>query len=389
MMALKLAFRNLLGAGLRTWLNVSVLSFAFFVIVFYNGYLNGWNRQAFRDTIDWQTGGGQLWHQSYDPYDIYSIDNAHAVIDAAMNSKIEKGLITPVLVAQATIYPQGRMQNVQIKGMMASQKIIQIPTAALDTSFSEIKAVVGKRMAKAANLKEGDFLQLRWRDKNGTFDAREIKIAGIFSSNVSSIDNGNIYLNINVLQRMTGSGNEATFFILAKDQTAEDTGIWKFKDNKFLLKDMTEIIKSKRAGSVMIYGLLLIIALLAIFDTQVLSIFRRQKEIGTYIALGMTRGQVIGIFTIEGATHSILAILLTALYGIPLLGYMQSKGIPIPQSMDSYGITMGDRIFPYFGIIMLLSTIFLVIISATIVSWLPARRISKLNPTDALKGKVS
>ena len=32
------------------------------------------------------------------------------------------------------------------------------------------------------------------------------------------------------------------------------------------------------------YGLLLNIALLAIFDTQVLSIFRRQKEIGTYIA---------------------------------------------------------------------------------------------------------
>lgn len=389
MMAFKLAFRNLLGAGLRTWLNVSVLSFAFVVIVFYNGYLDGWNRQAFHDTMEWQTGGGQLWHQAYDPYDVYSLDNAHAIIDAAMNDKITKGIVTPVLVAQATIYPQGRMQNVTIKGMMPSQKIIQLPTSALDTSITEIKAVIGKRMAKSANLKEGDYLQLRWRDRNGTFDASEIKISGIFSSNVSTMDNGNIYVNISVLQRMLGLPDEATYFIVAQDQKVTDAGIWKFKDNNFLLKDIIDIIKSKKAGSVMIYGLLLVIALLAIFDTQVLSIFRRQKEIGTYIALGMTRSQVIRIFTIEGATHSILAILLSALYGIPLLGYLQHTGIPLPKSMDSYGITMGDRLFPYFGLIMVLSTVLLVVISATIVSWFPARRIAKLNPTDALKGKVS
>jgi len=41
MVSLKLALRNLLGAGLRTWLNVAVLSFAFVVIVFYNGMLDG------------------------------------------------------------------------------------------------------------------------------------------------------------------------------------------------------------------------------------------------------------------------------------------------------------------------------------------------------------
>ena len=47
MLAIKLAFKNLLGAGLRTWLNVTVLSIAFVIIVFYNGMLDGWNRQAY------------------------------------------------------------------------------------------------------------------------------------------------------------------------------------------------------------------------------------------------------------------------------------------------------------------------------------------------------
>ena len=62
MLAFKLAFKNLMGAGLRTWLNVSVLSFAFVIIVFYNGMIDGWNRQSRIDTSEWETGNGQFWH---------------------------------------------------------------------------------------------------------------------------------------------------------------------------------------------------------------------------------------------------------------------------------------------------------------------------------------
>ena len=62
MMAFKLALRNLFGAGLRTWLNVIVLSFAFVVIIWHKGFLDGWDRQAKTDMISWEVGGGQYWH---------------------------------------------------------------------------------------------------------------------------------------------------------------------------------------------------------------------------------------------------------------------------------------------------------------------------------------
>ncbi len=389
MVAFKLAFRNLFGAGLRTWLNVSVLSFAFVVIIFYNGYLDGWNKQAYIDTKDWEIGNGQLWHPTYDPYDHYSLQDAHAPVSGNIQKLISSDQLTPVLITQATIFPQGRMQNILLKGISPAQQIIKIPSKSLDTAGSIIPAVIGKRMAFAAKLKKGDNVLLRWRDKNGTFDAKEIQVVDVFSSNVSTIDNGNIWIPISQLQQMTGFENEATLFVVDKTYTAGNIDLWIYKDTHFLLKEIDDIIESKKAGSVLIYGLLLIIALLAIFDTQVLSIFRRQKEIGTYIALGMTRWKVIWIFTIEGSAHSILAILLGSLYGIPILGYLQIKGIPLPKTMDSYGITIGDRIFPSFSIGLILSTILLVVISATIVSYFPTRRISKLNPTDALKGKIS
>ena len=48
MLIFKLAYRNLAGAGLRTWLNAFVLSLAYVIIIWHSGILEGWNREARR-----------------------------------------------------------------------------------------------------------------------------------------------------------------------------------------------------------------------------------------------------------------------------------------------------------------------------------------------------
>ena len=388
MLAIKLAIKNLIGAGLRTWLNVAVLSFAFVTIVFYNGMLEGWNIQAQSDTKDWDIGAGQLWHSLYDPYDPYCLQDAHAPLSETMKSLVEKKQITPVLISQASIYPQGHLQNVLMKGIDPSQEIIKLPTSSLKAEGNAVPVVIGKRMALSAKVKKGDRVLIRWRDKNGTFDAKEIKIVEVFNSNVPAIDNGQIWMPLDQLQEMTGMENQATLFIVGKSYAGGDIEKWQFKDLDFLLQEIKTVIAAKKTGSSIINALLLAIALLAIFDTQVLSIFRRQKEIGTYIALGMTRLQVVKIFTVEGSMHSLFAIILGTLYGIPLLGYLQKIGIPMPKSTDQYGLSISDKIIPVYSMGLIFSSLLLVILSATIVSYFPTRRISKMNPTDALKGKI-
>ena len=55
---------NLKGAGLRNTAQTQVqLSFAFVIIIFFNGIMDGWNEQAKRDSIAWQYGQGQLIHK--------------------------------------------------------------------------------------------------------------------------------------------------------------------------------------------------------------------------------------------------------------------------------------------------------------------------------------
>jgi putative ABC transport system permease protein len=386
----KLALRNLLGAGLRTWLNVLVLSFSYVAIIWMQGIYKGMNDQVEQATIEAQYGGGQYWHKEYDPYDPLSLDKANGIIPDALQERIVNKEATPILIRQGTIYPEGRFRTVLLKGIDPAQSTLIIPSSLLSSDEEAIPALIGTRMAQNTGLKKGDYLTVQWRDVNGTFDARDVKIVEVMQTTVQDIDNGQLWLPLEQLQTMTGLPGEATLIVLSKGSLPEkEYANWSFKDVNYLLRDLREMVEMKTVGASIIYIVLLLLAMLAIFNTQILSIFRRRKEMGTLMALGMTRIKIIQLFTLEGAMHGILAALVAAVYGIPLLVYTASKGWALPDSTDSYGFAIGEKIFPVYGTGLVVGTIALVLIVTTIVSFLPTRKIVKLKPTDALRGKLS
>ncbi len=389
MLAVKLAIKNLFGAGLRTFLNVFILSVAYVVIIMQNGIIQGWNKQARHDTIEWEYGQGQYRYETYDPYDPFTYEDAHGTIPDKLLPSFEKGNIAAVLVSQATIYPEGRLKTIMLKGINAAQKVVALPTNKLVAENDEIPAIIGSRMAVDIDVNIGDFVLVRWRDANGMFDAVEVKITGVFRTNVPAIDAGQIWIPLKTMQSMIGTEKEATL-IIVKDETDRELDLegWDFWDHSELLADMDKMIKGKSIGNAVMYLILLALAMLAIFDTQVLSIFRRQKEIGTFIAMGMTRRQVIGVFTIEGTMHAIMALVIGALWGIPLLLKLKQVGFKMPEGVDQMGLPISETIIPAYSVALVLGTIILVTITTAIVSYMPARKIAKMNPNDAIRGKI-
>jgi putative ABC transport system permease protein len=389
MMAIKLALRNLVGAGLRTWLNVIVLSFSFVVIIWHKGVLNAWDQQAKTDMISWELGGGQYWNRHYDPYDPFTLTDGHGIIPEKAKELILRHALTPILITQGTIYPSGRMKSILVKGIDPGQHVLSIPAAILHTAGDGIQAIIGSGMAEDTRLKTGDYVTLRWRDKNGAFDATEIRIAGVFQTNVPSVDVGQVWIALDTLQKMILMPGEATLLVRknAKDEVLPFQG-WDLKSQQSLLSDFDKIIRSKTAGGAILWGILLLLAMLAVFDTQVLSIFRRQKEIGTYIALGMTRGQVVGLFTVEGAMHSVLAALMGAVYGMPFLAWQAVHGISMPSGSKDFGLSMTNKLFPVYSVGLIISTILIIMVTTTLVSYWPSRKIAKMKPTEAIRGKI-
>ena len=388
-LAIKLAYRNLIGAGLRTWLNVIVLSFAFVMIIWAKGLLVGWDHQAKTDMTNWEIGGGQYWHETYDPYDQFTLNDAHAPIPEELKTEIEQGNVVPVLITQGTIYPGGRMQPILIKGINPQQQLLELPTQKLDTAVSAIPAIIGTNMARNNKLNVGDYVTIRWRDVKGTFDAAGIMVTGIFKTNVPTVDVSQVWIPLEKLQSMLLAPGEATVLTFkdSKKERAEIQG-WKLKTFKALVADIEEMIKTKSVGQSVFYVILMLLAMLAIFDTQILSIFRRQKEIGTYIALGYTRHKVVGLFTIEGAMHALLAALVAAVYGIPFFIWQSKTGLTLPVDSAEYGFAIADTMYPVYSAGLIITTVFIVFMTTTVVSYLPSRKIAKMNPTEALRGKL-
>jgi ABC-type lipoprotein release transport system permease subunit len=389
-MLLKLALKNLLGARLRTILNVFVTAFSFFMILFSLGMYDGMLHHAKNVTIDTEIAGGAYWHPKYDPLDPMSYEDAHSKLPSDIQLLVDQKKAFPVLVSQVSIYPGGRIMPAILKGIPPDQSIVNMPTQALEgINDGTIPVLIGKGMAKDSKLEVGDSFTIRWMDADQTYDADEGTVVYIMDTENFKLDMGHVWVPLNVAQSMLEMKEEATYVTYAKGLSNNvNSGEWIFRDVNYLVQDMEAIIEADKPGAQIMFMILLALAAMGIFNAQVLSIFRRGKEIGTLMALGMTRSRVVGLFTIEGGLNAALAtIMMVILFG-PVLWYFGSKGIPLPLDYSEMGLIIAKRLIPIYSMSLIVSTMLLVSAIVLIVSYIPSRKITYMKPTDALRGKA-
>jgi ABC-type lipoprotein release transport system permease subunit len=387
----KLAWRNMIGAGMKTWLNAAVLSMAFVAIIGAQGLYEGWDQDVSRTMTASEYGGGQYRVEGYDPFDPFTLQDAHAPVPPALLSRIEEGGATALLYVPATVYPGGRIRSITLKGIDPGQKTLDVPSAALAGSAAPIPALIGGRTAKAMGLAEGDSVTARWRDARGMYDSRDLTVVEVMQTTVQSIDEGQIWLPLETLREMAGLPGQATIVTLAKGAAPPGPPAgWTFQDLDALLKDVRDLIAAKKIGGSIVFTILMLLAMLAVFDTQLLSVWRRRREIGTMMAMGVTRLRAVALFTFEGGLNAVFAALLGAVWGYPLLSSFAKHGMTFTKEQaDSFGMAVGNGLFPVYSAGLVLSSTALVFAVTLAVSYLPARKISRLKPTDALRGRMS
>ena len=73
----------------------------------------------------------------------------------------------------------------------------------------------------------------------------------------------------------------------------------------------------------------------------------------------------------------------------PILWYFGNYGIPLPLDYSDMGLIIAKRLIPVYSIGLIIISSALIFTIVLIVSYLPSRKISKMRPTDALRGKVT
>ncbi|MDP6860872.1 MAG: FtsX-like permease family protein [Candidatus Marinimicrobia bacterium] len=392
-MLFKIAIKNLLGAKLRTWLNVFVTALSFFMIILFSAMYDGMREHAKQVTIDTEIAGGAYWHPEYDPMDPMTFEDAHSIIPRDIKLLVDQKKAVPVLVSQASIYPNGRIMPVIMKGISSEQNIVNMPTDALSGHEEiAIPVLIGKGMASDTKLKVGDGFTIRWLDADRTYDADEGTVVHIMDTENFKLDMGHIWIPLKKAQTMLAMEEEATYVTYAEGLSIiENRDDWIPRDVKYLIRDMEALIKADEPNAAIMYIILLCFAAMGIFNAQVLSIFRRGREIGTLMALGMTRTRVVGLFTLEGGLNAFLAAIMTVILFGPLLWYFGNNGIwlGVDYSDGAMGIIVEKYLIPVYSVGLVVTTTIVVSIIVLIVSYMPSRRIARMKPTDALRGKVT
>lgn len=390
-MILKLAYRNIVGNGWRSLINIIILSILCMGMLWMESMYHSWISIARTQQHDYEYVAGLARVKGYDPFDAFSWDTAYAQYPERIQNLIAQGRAVPVLFSPAAIYHDGRMLAVVAKGIPASQTLLKLPTALLQSNApGYAKAIIGPTMARTSRLRKGDVFTLRVKDRFGAFNTLDLEVADIAHIPVPALDTGTVWMDMEALATLRQLPVCATTIAFADaKQAAQPLQGFQYLDEKEYFRDLDAIMKNENMGKYVMYGLIIFLAMIAIFDTQALAVFRRRKEIGTLTALGMPRPSIIMLFTVEGALYAVGAILLSGILGLPLFLYFGLHGWDIPSGYSEFGIAgFSETIKFSYPLPMVLGVLAWVIGITVLVSWLPARRITNMKPTDALKGKV-
>ena len=219
---------------------------------------DGMREHAKQVTIDTEIAGGAYWHPQYDPLDPITFEDAHATLPSAVKTLVNQGKAFPVLVSQATIYPDGRIMPVIMKGILPEQNIVNMPTQMLANHQEvTIPVLIGRSMANNAKLEVGDTFTIRWLDANQTYDADEGTVVHIMDTENFKLDIGHVWIPLEKAQTMLAMEEEATYVTYAKGLSIEENrGDWIPRDVKFLIRDMEALIEADEPNAAIMYIIL-------------------------------------------------------------------------------------------------------------------------------------
>ena len=383
-----IAKKNFSRQGLRASLNVLVTALSIIALIFMLSLLNGFQAQATRNVINTDIGGGHYRAPAFDilspsKWEDYTVKVPDTLLRLHNKDKAE------VLVVQGQLYPNRRLYPVQIRGISMEQSLLQLPLDNLKTfsaNFDDlIPVVVGAKMAKKAHLHKGDTLTLKWRDRSGAVDAKDIIIIDVGDILNPRVDEGVVWLRLDHLRLMTDRKNEVSW--VAVKHYIGLISEFEFQPVEFLMSDLLALWRQDRMNSKILWAILMTLVCISVFNTQMLNIFKRQKEIGTLMALGMDSQRIVRIFTLEGCLAAIWALVVALLLGLPFFIWFQGVGFDVSHLSEST-LPIRETIYPDYQPMEIIYSLIIVFILIVASSWFPVKKITRLDPTMALRGRA-
>ena len=382
----------ILSIAVGLWAGVFMVAFSW-----------GMYKQYMRETVETQISHLQLHHPKFEEerevqyiltnnLPIMKYISADDKVKGVSARTVSAGMVSsPTTASGITIYgifPEEENKVTQLASRVIEGKYLD--------SLGRNPILIGKKLAQKLKVNLKSKIILTFQDTAGVIVAGAFRIAGIYKSKNTTLDEMNVYVRSTDLNRLLNVENTAhEIAILLKDDGSVEVVKEKLKKKfpditiktwKELAPDLNLVINSFNMYMYIFVGIILLALTFGIVNTMLMAVLERVREIGMLMAIGMSRLRIFFMILLE--------TIYLALVGGPLgllIGHFSVKytgKIGIDMSMYSEGLSawgFSSIVYPELASSYYLPLTLMTIFTAILSAIYPAIRALRLNPAEAIR----
>lgn len=398
-----LALRNILRQKRRSAISVSAVAFGIIALILASGFIE-WIFQDFRETtIKSQIGHLQITRPGY--HDVGKADPYALLLpDTISELKTTNGNLDQINVIAPRLSFNGLISHgestlsfigdgIDPQKQRAFGNALQISEGRNLSTEDSSQVAIGEGLARNLGVSVGDQVVLLVNTASGGINAIEVTVGGLFSTVTKSYDDIALRIPIETARKLTRIRGSHLWVILLNDTEQTDTVLLSLRNK--LPKSQFEIIpwysladfynKTVDLYTKQVQGIKIIIALiilLSIFNTMSINVIERIGEIGTAMALGVKRTDIMRLFLAEGVLIGCIGGLFGLMMGLLLAKIISNIGIPMPPPPGMARGYTGEILVTWN---MALEALILAVSTTLIASVYPAWKASRMQIVDALR----
>jgi ABC-type lipoprotein release transport system permease subunit len=397
------ALRNLIGHLRRTLLTIGAIAIGVAALIFLWGFNDGLHRNMLANFQDAIIGSVQIHQHGFFQHPKLSNHLKHParVIEAVQEAGVSRWARR--LLSFALAISDETTEGVMLIGMEAEREaqVTQLRQRIGDGRFlrsdDDYALILGAATASNLKVKLGDPVVLVGYDRFGALVAEEFTLVGIITSGEMGLDRGMAITSIGAMQEMVDLPNGVTNVVIRVAEQEIDTLVKKLtltlSDDAVevmpwytMFPVMQEWITLHNGFLYLFVGVVLFIVVAGEFNTLLLSMLERTRELGILMAIGTLRLQVGFMLLLEAVLIGLVGTLLGVSFGLIIILFTGITGIDLSAMLGSTGRFYVDPvIYPQLKLDHLGITIAGIMIASLLAGIYPAWRAIRLQPVEAIR----
>jgi lipoprotein-releasing system permease protein len=309
--------------------------------------------------------------------------------------------VRPIVEGQVLASAGGRAAGATVRGLresdLAAQNLIagRLPGGAIE-DFADDKLLIGSRLAYTLGLRPGDRITLTVPTvrPNGLAAprAQSFEIAATFSVNMPDYDGAYIFMQLPAAQAYFGFPEAVTGleilvrepYDVAQDKTRIDAalgGTFRVSTWQETNAALFGALKVERSVMFFILSLIVLVAAFNIICSMIMLVQEKGQDIAILRTMGATRGMVLRVFMLSGASIGVVGTIAGAALGVACAANIKA----IQALIGSEGLAFFSRVPALIDAVevgWVLAMAFALSFLATIY---PSWRAARLDPVEALR----